>query len=81
MAFMADEETGAVMLKIVRRATAGWLFEENDQEFRPVSANNRLSVGKAAQERFGFTAEPYVGKCVRTTISLKDSSGGGCERD
>ena len=57
----ADEETGAVMLKIVRRVTAGWLREEDIQEFPcpDLQTIDRLWI-KYSQERFGFTVQNRI---------------------
>ena len=57
----ADEETGAVMLKIARRVTAGWLREEDIQEFPcpDLQTIDRLWV-KYSQGHFGFSIQNYI---------------------
>jgi len=57
----ADEETGAIMLKITRRVTAGWLTEEDIQEFPcpDLQTINQLWV-KYSNERFGFTVQSRI---------------------
>lgn len=57
----ADEETGAVMLKITRRVTAGWLTEEDIQKFPcpDLQTIDQLWV-KYSNERFGFTVQNRI---------------------
>ena len=57
----ADEETGAVMLKIARRVKAGWLREEDIQEFPcpDLQTIDQLWV-KYSQGRFGFSVQQRI---------------------
>ena len=57
----ADQETGAIMLKIARRVTAGWLREDDIQEFPcpDLQTIDRLWI-KYSQERFGFTVQNRI---------------------
>lgn len=57
----ADEETGAVMLKVARRVTDGWLTEEDITEFPCLDLQtiNQLWI-KSSQGRFGFSVQSDV---------------------
>lgn len=57
----ADAETGAVMLKIARRVTAGWLREEDITVFPCLDLQtiNQLWV-KYSKGRFGFSVQSDV---------------------
>lgn len=61
----ADEETGAVMLKIARRVTAGWLREEDIEIF---PCQDLLSIDRLwmqySQGRFGFTPQSQIWESV-----------------
>lgn len=61
----ADEETGAVMLKIARRAGAGWLREEDFQEFPcpDIKTIDQL-WSKYSSDRFGFSVQCSVWESV-----------------
>lgn len=61
MALMLMRITGAVKLKIARRVTAGWLQEENIQEFPcpDLQTIDHLWI-KYSQERFGFTVQNRI---------------------
>ena len=61
----ADEETGAVMLKIARRVTAGWLREEDIRDFPCLDLQtlDQLWV-KYSQGRFGFSVQSDVWESV-----------------
>ena len=61
----ADEETGAVMLKIARRVTAGWLREEDIQDFPCLDLEtiDRL-WSKYSGDRFGFSVQRRVWESV-----------------
>lgn len=61
----ADEETGAVMLKIARRVTAGWLREEDITDFPCLDLQtiNQLWI-KYSQGRFGFNVQAEVWESV-----------------
>lgn len=61
----ADEETGAVMLKIARRVTSGWLRENDIQDFPCLDllSLNQLWV-KYSQGRFGFSVQSDIWKSV-----------------
>jgi hypothetical protein len=61
----ADEETGAVMLKIARRVTAGWLREDDITDFPCLDLQtiHRLWVDYS-QGRFGFNVQSDVWKSV-----------------
>jgi hypothetical protein len=67
----ADEETGAIMLKITRRVTAGWLTEEDIQEFPcpDLQTINQLWV-KYSNERFGFTVQSRIWENVGRTTAI-----------
>ncbi len=73
----ADEETGAVMLKIARRVTAGWLREEDIQELPcpDLQTIDQLWV-KYSQGRFGFTVQSRIWESVEEDYGkLSDSVG------
>ena len=57
----ADEETGAVMLKIARRVKAGWLREEDIEEFPCLDLQTieQLWV-KYSNDRFGFSVQNRI---------------------
>lgn len=61
----ADEETGAVMLKIARRVTAGWLREEDIENF---PCQDLLSIDRLwmqySQGRFGFTVQSQIWETI-----------------
>lgn len=61
----ADEETGAVILKIARRVTAGWFREEDITDFPCLDLQtiNQLWI-KSSQGRFGFSVQSDVWKSV-----------------
>lgn len=61
----ADEETGAVMLRIAHRVTAGLLREEDIQEIPcpDLQMIDRLWL-KYSQERFGFTVQSRIWESV-----------------
>ncbi|WP_051470217.1 GUN4 domain-containing protein [Fischerella sp. PCC 9605] len=61
----ADEETGAVMLKIARRVKDGWLREEDFTEFPCLDLEtiDRLWV-KYSQGRFGFSVQSRIWESV-----------------
>lgn len=61
----ADEETGAVMLKIASRVTAGWLREEDIKDFPCLDLQtiNELWV-KYSQGRFGFSVQSNVWESI-----------------
>ena len=73
----ADKETGAVMLKIARRVTAGWLREEDIQELPcpDLQTIDRLWV-KHSQERFGFSVQNSIWEIVEEDYGrFSDSVG------
>ena len=67
----ADNETGAVMLKISRRVTAGWLREEDITEF-PCPDLNTIDClwMKYSQGRFGFSVQSRIWESVGQDYAL-----------
>lgn len=61
----ADEQTGALMLKIGRRVRAGWLREEDIKEFpcEDLLSIDRLWV-KYSNDRFGFSVQSHIWESV-----------------
>ena len=61
----ADEETGALMLKIARRVVAGWLREEDIQQFPCLDLEtiDKLWL-KYSQRRFGFSVQSRIWESV-----------------
>ncbi len=62
----ADEETAALMLKISRRAEAGWLREDDIESFpcADLLSINQLWV-KHSSARFGFSVQCRIWSSVR----------------
>lgn len=61
----ADEETGAVMLKIARRVAPGWLKEEDIKDFPCLDLQTLDNLWvKYSQGRFGFTVQSRIWKSV-----------------
>lgn len=61
----ADEETGAVMLKIANRVTAGWIREEDITQFPcpDLETIDYLWV-KYSKGHFGFTEQSHIWESV-----------------
>jgi hypothetical protein len=61
----ADEETGAIMLKISGRVAAGWLREEDIETFPCADLQTIDSLWlKSSSDRFGFTAQCHIWESV-----------------
>lgn len=73
----ADEETGAVMLKIARRVAPGWIREEDIQEFPcpDLQTIDHLWV-KHSQGRFGFSVQRRIWESVgEDCVKFSDDVG------
>ena len=73
----ADEETGAIMLKISGRVAAGWLREEDIETFPCADLQTIDSLwSKSSGDRFGFTAQCQIWESVgRDYGKLGDTVG------